>query len=353
MAARRNLSVVVFDRSQQATGATVRNFGMIWPIGQPAGELYEIARRSRDFWLELARHDVLKAEQCGSVHLAHHEDELALLGEFCEGATHECELLTPSEVEKIVPVVNSDGLLGGMYSPTELRVDPRTAAQQLAGFLHTNLNVELNFDTAIVDVESGKLSSSAGKHWSADQIIICSGSDLQTLYPTLLAESKLKLCKLQMLRTVPNKNMKQDCHIASGLTLRHYHSFENCPSLQKLRSRIAERYPELDKHGIHVMATQSADGSFILGDSHEYGRNISPFDKPEIDELILRELRKIMRLNNWSIAERWSGIYAKHPDLPIYRAEPDPDVHIAVGTSGAGMTMSFGLANHVWSEWID
>ncbi|MEO8268400.1 MAG: FAD-dependent oxidoreductase, partial [Aureliella sp.] len=54
MAARRGLKVVLLERSLVAQGASVRNFGMVWPIGQPAGEYFELAMRSRSLWLELA-----------------------------------------------------------------------------------------------------------------------------------------------------------------------------------------------------------------------------------------------------------------------------------------------------------
>jgi glycine/D-amino acid oxidase-like deaminating enzyme len=52
-AARRGRSVVVFDRTSIPQGASVRNFGMIWPIGQIPGKDYTRALRSRERWLEL------------------------------------------------------------------------------------------------------------------------------------------------------------------------------------------------------------------------------------------------------------------------------------------------------------
>ena len=44
--------VKVIERSQFSIGASIRNFGMLWPIGQPDGQLYDRAIRSREIWKE-------------------------------------------------------------------------------------------------------------------------------------------------------------------------------------------------------------------------------------------------------------------------------------------------------------
>jgi D-hydroxyproline dehydrogenase subunit beta len=351
-AASRGHRVLLLERTQIAEGASVRNFGMIWPVGQPAGELYQIALQSRDFWLQLGSHGVTPVQSCGSLHLAHQADELDLLREFCEQQTHQASMLNPQQIAERTRLANQSGLLGGMYSPTELRVDPRTASHSIAKWLMNEQQVVCRFNTPVTSVVDGNVTTADGKQCNANRVIICSGSDLQTLYPEEFACSGLKLCKLQMLRTGPQDGIDETTpHIASGLTLRHYTSFESCNAHQKLRERIASESPLLDQYGIHVMASVFPGGEVVLGDSHEYGENISPFDNTEIDDLILHELRKVIQLDDWVIKQRWHGIYAKHGTLPVFEKQIESKVHLFVGTGGAGMTMSFGLAEQAWQRW--
>ncbi len=355
MAAERGHEVAVFERSPRAEGATVRNFGMVWPIGQRPGVAREAALRSAERWRRLAVAAGVWVNPCGSLHLAHRNDEWAVLEEFASlapGLGFAGRLLTPTEVEQATPAAQPDGLRGGWLSPTELCVNPRTAPARIAAWLADRFGVQFHFQTPIREADTGHVRSADGRHWPADRVIVCSGADFATLFPETLGKSGLKPCKLQMLRTATQPNgWRIGPHLASGLTLRHYPVFGTCGALDALRARIAAETPELDHFGIHVMASQNDAGEVILGDSHEYGDAIEPFDKSEIDAFILRELRKIIRLPDWSVAERWHGVYAKHASLPVFAAEPLPEVHVRTGTGGSGMTLAFGLAELEWEQW--
>ena len=234
----------------------------------------------------------------------------------------------------------------------ELCVDPRSAIASIANWLHDRHGVEFHFNTLVRLADEKGIETADGRRFRASRTIICSGADFETLFPDVLSASGLRRCKLQMMRTEPQPGGWQiGPHLASGLTLRHYHNFDVCESLAAVKRRIEQESLELDRYGIHVMVSQNQLGEAVLGDSHEYGDEITPFDKTQIDDLMLRELRSVFRLQSWTIAARWSGIYAKHPSDPQFIAQPMPGVTIVTATGGAGMTMSFGLAEANWARW--
>jgi D-hydroxyproline dehydrogenase subunit beta len=345
-AARRGHSVVLCERGRAATGASIRNFGMIWPIGQPSGEMHRMALRSREIWLEVLQAARLPYLPTGSLHVAYHDDEVEVLREFADiapRAGYNCDWLDAAGVLERSLAVQPAGLKGGLWSATELTVDPRLVVARLPEYL-AELGVAAHFGTAVTHIELPWIETGAGAH-EADVAIVCSGDDFETLFPEVFRRSGLTRCKLQMMRTAPqHAGWALGPALAAGLTLRFYKAFQMCSTLRKLKSRVACEKPEYEKYLIHVLVSQTADGAITLGDSHEYGDCVDIFDKPEIDELILREAQIFLRLPTFQVAERWHGVYSTHAEKPFFEAEPAERVHIVTAPGGSGMTLSFGLA---------
>lgn len=351
-AAKRGFKVVVFDRNLQAVGASIRNFGMLWPIGQPLGKYRDRALKSREIWLEVGDKAGLSLDPCGSLHLAYRPDEKAVLEEFVETAgkkTDTVALLTPDEVAKKSPAVRTEGLLAGLWSSTEIIVDPREAIAKIPGFLNQKYGVKFHFGTVVTEISDARVVA-GGEVWRGDRIFLCSGADFETLYPDIYADSGLTKVKLQMMRTAPQPGgFRIGAALCGGLTLTHYESFAHCRSLPELKARIKGETPQFPRWGIHVMMSQNAKGELIIGDSHEYGLNPDPFNRAEINNYILDYLKTFVRVPSPDIAETWNGVYAKLAGQTEFIARPEPDVTIVNGLSGAGMTLSFGLAEEVVS----
>jgi FAD dependent oxidoreductase TIGR03364 len=326
---------------------------MIWPIGQPRGAMRELALKSRDIWLELLERSGIWHERCGSIHLAYRDDEAEVLREFVRETRQNGEsfrLVDPSEIVRHSRGVKREGLQLALYSRDELCVDPREVIDQLPRWLSRQFGVEFQFSSTITSIALPKLFS-GHREWSATRSWICSGDELGALYPDQLENCGLVRCKLQMMRSqAAQAGWRMGPLLAAGLTLRHYASFRECPSLPFLKRRIAEESPWFDRYGIHVLVSQNGRGELTIGDSHEYGEAIEPFDKDEIDEWILGYLKTFLDVPNLRIASRWSGTYVKHTTEPFVAIPLAPGVVAITGLGGAGMTLSFGLAARVVTE---
>lgn len=354
LAARRaGLTVQIIERNHAPVGASIRNFGMVWPIGQSIGEGLDTAARSREIWLEVAPLAGFAARASGSLHLAHEDDELAVIREFCDREAHwkgrDIEVLSPDATLARCPHVNPRGLRGALWSRTELAVDPRQALARLFEWVTTMDGVRCNRALAVA-ANDGVVTTSAGETFEADRILVCSGPDTQTLFPEVIRDQGLTMCKLQMMRTAPQPaSWRLDPHIAGGLTLCHYAAFRACPSTPALAARFRAEMPEYLDNGIHVMASQNHLGELVIGDSHHYGDDaLWPFDSARVNELILAYLDRLIVAPSTTPAATWNGVYPKFTDGRIFLiATPIPGVTVVNGVGGAGMTLSFGLAERV------
>jgi FAD dependent oxidoreductase TIGR03364 len=357
-AAKSGLKVVLFDRTPQAVGASVRNFGLVWPVGQPAGPLYERAMRSRSTWLDIIREAKLWNVPSGSLHLAYHADEQAVLEEFISTFPDEdnpdhriVRWLTPAQVTEKSQAVNMTGLHGAMWSRTEVNVDPREAIRRIPQWLAETYagtdGVTLRFGVAVNSIALPTIET-RDETWRVDRAVVCSGIDFETLYPEIYAASGITRVKLQMLRTVPQPGKwALGPSLCAGLTLTHYDAFKRCTTLPALAARIKAEMPEYVANGIHVLLSQTQLGELTIGDSHEYGLHVEPFDKEPINGLIMRYLKTFAQVPTLEIAERWHGVYAKLPGHSEFVTSPAPNVTIVNAPGGAGMTLSFGLAEEL------
>ncbi len=342
----RGYRVTVFERNERAVGASIRNFGMIWPIGQPTGPLFERAMLSRSIWKEVCTEAGIWHDEVGSLHLAYHDDELQAIKEYVDvnDPYRDCAVFTPSQALKKSPAVNPDGLKGALWSGDEMIVESRVAVGQVAKYLAEKYGVDFYWNTAISRVDYPKVFS-GNSSWEADEIFVCSGADFETLYPELFSATNITKCKLQMMRLVAQPgNWRIGPALCGGLSMIHYPGFQAAASLPLLRKRYEQQYAEYLQWGIHVMVSQNGAGELTIGDSHEYGLVHDPFDKEFINNLITNYLHTFANLKDWKLLQSWHGIYPKMTNGQTeVILEAENGVTIINGLGGNGMTLSFGL----------
>jgi len=341
-AAKRGKRVVVIDRDAQANGASVRNFGFVTVTGQQAGDCWDKARQARDIWVEIVDDAGIDVLQRGLLLATRLDESEAVIDAFLRTEMGEgCERLTLDEARRLVPALRPEAGRFTLYSPHELRVESRTAIPLLARYLEVKYDIKFRRSTAVSAVEPPRIETSTGVI-EAETVVVCPGDDFKSLFADRIAAYNVTRCKLQMMRVVPAQRVSLSTAVMSDLGLGRYLGYAELPEATALKARLDREFKPERENGIHLIVTQSEDGSLIVGDSHHYSETPDPFGLERVDRLTLDEMDAVLNLPRRFITERWIGTYASAPDRWRFTDKPSDALRVVV-TAGCGASTAFGI----------
>ncbi|WP_373517784.1 TIGR03364 family FAD-dependent oxidoreductase, partial [Pricia sp.] len=339
------LKVALVEKDAKPQGATVRNFGQVVPSGMDA-KWQAYGRESLRIYKKIQSKFDISVRQEGSIYLASNDEEVQLLEELRAiniSNAYPSELLTKEQCLRKYPNLRSDYVKAGLFFHEEVMVEPRVMINRLHKYLgQSGLHIYMEETILECDVlrNGVQLYTAQNRMLSAPKVIICSGNDFKILYPKLFNDSDLVVSKLQMMQTKVQPNYRLPGSILTGLSIRRYEAFAECPSFAAIKAK--ENADSLEKKwGVHILFKQATDGSMILGDSHEYAP-ASRIDElgmdlnMDIDNFIIQEAKKIIDLPTYEIQNRWYGLYSQCKTADIYQKTIDEDVHIVTGIGGKG-----------------
>jgi FAD dependent oxidoreductase TIGR03364 len=342
VAVEQGLSVQVVEREPFCIGSSIRNFGFVTVTGQGSGASWRRARRSRDIWAHIAPQAGIPVEHTGLYVLAQRSEAEAVLHELLlTEAGAALAWLAPDKLRKLAPHLAHAHFRGALYSPHELRVEARFAIERLRLWLASR-GVRFHMGQAVQQVETGRVQID-GAELQCERVVVCPGADLRSLFPQTFTKHKTQLCQLQMLRIRPPRGYHLGAAVMSDLSLVRYRGFSELPGAVRLQDRLRLELPRTLRHGVHLIVVQSADGSLVVGDSHQYGDAMPPFVPAEGEELILAEMQRVLCLGHYQVEERWTGIYPSGSQESFCESVL-PEVQVLSVTSGTGMSTAFALA---------
>lgn len=353
-ALQKGLKVAIIEKDKLPVSATVRNFGQVVPSGMDT-KWQNYGRESLKIYSDIQSQFDISIRKNGSVYLASNDEEVQLIEELSiinKNNGYESLLLTKEQCLEKYSGLRNDYIKAGLFFPEEVTVEPRIMINRLLEFLIKNKGLAYFGNTKVVRCDSllneVVVLTANGEIHKTSKVILCCGSEFKTLYPDVFAKSDLEVTKLQMLQTKPQADYQLKGSVLTGLSIRRYEAFYECPSFHGIKAKEASDSFEKE-WGVHILFKQAVDGSVIIGDSHEYAdaANIDDlgFDlRMDVDEFMITEAKKIFNLPTFEIQNRWYGMYSQCKENDIFEHTIENNIHIVTGIGGKGMTGSAGFS---------
>jgi len=331
-AAEEGLRVAVVEAVAPAAGTTSAGMGHIVVLDGSPAEL-ALTRYSQRLWAELGPRlpPGVSFRSEGTLWIARSEEDLRTAeskAERLHGARIPAELLDGEELAMMEPLLR-DGLAGALLVPEDLLLDPIAATQALLEQVRER-GGQVVAGAVVRRTAPGRLEGDHGLVVRARGIVNAAGVRAPELTPGLpIAPRKGHLVLLARGR---GRIRHQVVEIGYGAGVR---SAEPVSVAMNLHPR--------------------ADGSVLVGASREWAGFDGSVDPRVVDRLLAKVREFAPPLSEWPRAGTRAGFRPATPDhLPWIGRMPDaPDLLVAAGHEGLGVTESLGTARLVLDAFLD
>ena len=319
--AQAGLHVGIVESGVPGGAATAAGMGHLVVMDDCAAQL-ALTCYSRSLWQALAPRlpQTVEYERCGTLWVAADDEEMAEV-EAKYNTFTQCgiaaEILTAAALAQEEPNPRC-GLTGSLLVPDDGVIYPPAAADFFLGSAQLLGAVVLR-GRAAAALDGGDVVLEDGTRLAARQIVVATGTDLRLL-PWLPLQ-------------------KRKGHLV-----------------------ITDRYPGFIRHQLvelgylksaHKTTSDSVafnvqprrTGQLLIGSSRQFGDEDPGIDAVMLHRMIERAQSYMPGLANLSSLRVWSGFRAATPDkLPLIGPTDEPDVFVAVGFEGLGITNAPGAA---------
>lgn len=362
----RGQKVVLIDKGRIAAEQSSRNWGWVRQTGRDAAEL-PIMMESIGIWRDLAAktgRNALSFSEQGVVYLTSEQEALAEFEAFHELARMhalDSRLLSAKEVSAKFPLARK-GWIGGLYTPSDGRVEPWYAVPALAQAIHqTGVVIREGCAALGIEVENNRCVGviTEAADIKASRVLLCGGAWTSLLLRTADIDLPQLSVRATVIRVdnIPDigEGNSADDEIAfarrsdGGYTvaLSSHHDFFIGPDA--FRHLLTYRQAALStRKDTRFYLHAPSNYPDAWGTRRRWQQNEqSPFQKmrvlnPTADDRLVDQMKRLLHkrfptLEHINVTHQWAGMIDTMPDfVPVMDESQIAGLFIATGFSGHG-----------------
>lgn len=338
----RGFEVIHLERDRTPTGASVRNFGLIWISGRAYGAELALATDARQRWEAIAAAvPGTGFRPIGSLTVARSDEEAAALkGSLTDLGTEDraSEWLEPGEVRQKNSAIQGE-ISGGLFCARDAAVEPRLVLSALRAHLLASEAYEFLTGVEVREIQAHAVLDQHGRRFEGDLVVCCVGATRRGPFGEIFDNAPLRRVRLQMLETEPFVD-EIPTAVADGDSMRYYPAFTGVRHMLSPQADVAARWRA------QLLLVRRLSGHLTIGDTHEYDEPFSFDISDEPTHHFMNVASELFGRALPPVERRWAGIYCETTQAGslYYRKEIEMGVMFVNGPGGRGMTMSPAIA---------